>query len=449
MDLLICIGKSEDNLPLVLNVKRSRDLQPQFDALASQVSTRWPDNTADEILNSFRFALEKHAASSWGGYQIFDVGMQDSSTQEMYVTTSRLSQLTTSLLWRVLRSAKRPLAGEASPFSQGTSPRPKSPQPLEPEDEDVTDLGFDKDDPTTQDEGQAVSFGGLNRFLGISISDGRAYSVGKTSSNEWVEWHPYTFEVINKNFPRAQFQIGDLNKTSFSSYYSSLEKYCFEHMDQNALLADEVSVVLSRQSIGHVIAKVATEVARLHGRGRIHGDLKPSNILLTENGPMLIDGFNLQAGGRAPGWTPNWSAPEQIMREPITYAADIYSLGMLVAGFLSASLVGEVRKFKIPNVRNHMKEHDVFYNPSIFILDADAVIKRGASQWIAFAKSCLKFDSSSRPKSAQQFADQLTDLLTKYPVEGDIELNLESSGQIVAVTLIDGTKSLARMLSDS
>ena len=83
-----------------------------------------------------------------------------------------------------------------------------------------------------------------------------------------------------------------------------------------------------------VLVPVARAVHRLHSLGLVHGDVKPSNVLLTANGrPMLADlgaaHLTAQTDGVERWATELWSAPEVLGGAPADAASDCYGLGAI------------------------------------------------------------------------------------------------------------------------
>lgn len=83
-------------------------------------------------------------------------------------------------------------------------------------------------------------------------------------------------------------------------------------------------------------------VAYTHARGVLHGDLKPSNVMLSEDGVRLFD-FGLgqavegiEAGlphvsrERFNAWTPGYAAPELLEGQPLSNGADVYSVACVL-----------------------------------------------------------------------------------------------------------------------
>src|SRR5690242_9074368 len=88
-------------------------------------------------------------------------------------------------------------------------------------------------------------------------------------------------------------------------------------------------------------ADLATALGRAHSAGIIHGDVKPANIMITEEGEVKLSDFGIarfatqvSGSGRIMG-TPAYLAPEQIMGEPHSTRSDLFSLGIVLYQMLT------------------------------------------------------------------------------------------------------------------
>ena len=98
-----------------------------------------------------------------------------------------------------------------------------------------------------------------------------------------------------------------------------------------------------------LVRQVLEALAYVHSRHVIHRDLKASNILVGESGQVKLLDFGtarlVDATAEAAltktgvfAFTPEYASPEQVRGEPLTFASDIYSAGVLGYRLLSGRL---------------------------------------------------------------------------------------------------------------
>jgi serine/threonine-protein kinase len=80
-----------------------------------------------------------------------------------------------------------------------------------------------------------------------------------------------------------------------------------------------------------VCGQIAAALAAAHEAGLVHRDVKPANVCLTRDGVKVLD-FGIAARGesRPDLGTPAYLAPEQLSRNPVTPAADVFALGVVI-----------------------------------------------------------------------------------------------------------------------
>ncbi len=105
-------------------------------------------------------------------------------------------------------------------------------------------------------------------------------------------------------------------------------------------LLDEVTTAgpLRGDRLRALAVALAEAVGTIHRAGVTHRDLKPGNVLLTEDQPVVVD-FGVATATEATSITvvgtvmgsPGWMAPEQVTGGPPSPAMDVFAWGTLVA----------------------------------------------------------------------------------------------------------------------
>ncbi|MFI2354240.1 serine/threonine-protein kinase [Streptomyces anulatus] len=105
---------------------------------------------------------------------------------------------------------------------------------------------------------------------------------------------------------------------------------------------------LPLRSVRFLGSGLAHALQHIHGAGLIHRDLKPSNVLMTIDGPRVIDfgiaralesvpDGDLTRTGALVG-SPGFMAPEQVRGQRVTTACDVFCLGSVLAYAASGRL---------------------------------------------------------------------------------------------------------------
>jgi hypothetical protein len=202
---------------------------------------------------------------------------------------------------------------------------------------------------------------------------------------------------------------GDLRDTK--SYRRALQK------------AKRVSWSVSRADAARLVAELARSVDQgWHARKRVHGDLKPGNVLL-QGAVTPFDALDVAEGEICAGVTEGWAAPEQIFVRPVSAATDVFALGLMAASALSASVYGEECSVVVPAAGQGrrrlrmIKNPDVWIDPSVMSLPTPARLA-----WRELLVRCLTSDPESRPRRGAELASRLDELLSNWELPGRLSV---------------------------
>jgi serine/threonine-protein kinase len=110
-------------------------------------------------------------------------------------------------------------------------------------------------------------------------------------------------------------------------------------------IVDHVGVFSARRA-AELCMQALEALEHAHASGVVHRDLKPGNLMMTDNGLIKVMDFgiarlegsvNLTGAGAMLG-TPAYMAPEQVLGHPVDARADLYAMGVVFFRLITAGL---------------------------------------------------------------------------------------------------------------
>ena len=163
--------------------------------------------------------------------------------------------------------------------------------------------------------------------------------------------------------------------------------------------------------------EICDAVNYAHARLVVHRDLKPTNILVDENGRVrlldfgiarILDESNATSATQALV-TPEYAAPEQLTNAPSTVATDIYSLGVILYDLLAGGGPWRSEEASLPIIIRRIL-HDDPALPSVTAAKRRSPISAAAisGDLDAIVMKAMRRDPAERYRSAAELSDDVT-----------------------------------------
>jgi tetratricopeptide (TPR) repeat protein len=209
----------------------------------------------------------------------------------------------------------------------------------------------------------------------------------------------------------------------------AIDAYCRE---RGLSLRDQLGLLL----------QVAAAVAHAHARLVVHRDLKPGNILVTDDGQVRLLDFGIaklmegdrtedtsltQVNGRA--LTLDYASPEQIRGEPLGTASDVYSLAVVAYELLTGARPYRLKRASAAELEEAIASVDA---PLASVAANDPTLRKQLSGDLdAILQQALRKDPSLRYPGVEAFAMDIEQHLSGLPVRARPDTRLYRAKKFV------------------
>jgi serine/threonine-protein kinase len=202
--------------------------------------------------------------------------------------------------------------------------------------------------------------------------------------------HPAISKIFDYRLKKSWFRVSGV-------------ELLMEYVDGKAL--DDIEAPELAQLV-LIFSQVASALAHMHRRGVYHGDLKPSNIMLSKNGQVKLIDFGTawvrgQDKNRVQG-TPQYIAPEQASERVVNEKTDVYNFGATMYRMFT----GRFAQSDIPRPGGDRK-----------LTAVNKINPRILSKLNNLVLSCLELNPEKRPAGMFEVRETLSAVIKEMGLE--------------------------------
>src|SRR5262245_37917180 len=202
--------------------------------------------------------------------------------------------------------------------------------------------------------------------------------------------------IVHKNVVRI-FDIGEDGATKF------ITMDFVEGVDLKSLIKQKGK--LPPTEAAGILREVCQGLEAAHAAGVVHRDLKPQNIMIENDGHVVVMDFGIARSGESRGatqtgaflGTPEYMSPEQAKTENVDARSDIFSIGLIFYELLTAKL-----PFQGKTVLETMIKRTT--ERAIPPAEIDATVPKGANDIV---NKCLQIEREQRYQSVTELLEDL------------------------------------------
>src|SRR5262245_6944707 len=204
--------------------------------------------------------------------------------------------------------------------------------------------------------------------------------------------------IVHKNVVRI-FDIGEDSETNTKFITMDF----IEGKDLKTLITERGKLPPTEGAA--ILRQVCQGLEAAHAVGVVHRDLKPQNIMIEQDGHIVVMDFGIARAGESRGatqtgafiGTPEYMSPEQAKTESVDARSDIFSIGLIFYELLTGKL-----PFQGKTVLETMFKRTT--ERAIPPAEIDATVPKGANDIV---NKCLQMDREKRYQSVTELLEAL------------------------------------------